>query len=223
MIAAFTFLAFEELKLVRPFVVGLIGFPDELDVIAWHDDWQVMQDGTRRAVKTIQGLQHRSKCQFGVQFHPEVSRESALGDHNRKRIEADHSMAFVQSIASSSGSQLLLSFLLKSHAYHQHPPSYPSLTRKTLRMSSTYRLVEESRAASRVGSRTGSPGPSSSRLWAKEQALEGVRNGTEVDEVEVFERLVERAGRGRGLGAVWLDGVSVSIGWGSEWLRLGLR
>jgi hypothetical protein len=42
-------------------------------VIAWHDDWQVMQDGTRRAVRTIQGVGHRSKCQFGVQFHPEVS------------------------------------------------------------------------------------------------------------------------------------------------------
>jgi hypothetical protein len=80
--------------------------------------------------------------------------------------------------------------------------------------------VEESRAASRVGSRTGSPGPSSSRLGLREQGLEGVGRGSEVDEVEVFERLVERAGRGRGLGAVWLDGVSVSVGVGLRLLRL---
>jgi len=116
----------------------------------------------------------------------------------------------VQSIASSSGSRLLLSFLIKSHAYHKHPSTYPPLTRKTLRMSSTYRLVEESRAASRVGSRMGSPGPALSRLGLREQGLEGVGSGSEGDEVDVFGRLCELAGRGKGLGAVWLDGVSVS-------------
>jgi hypothetical protein len=54
--------------------VTLIGFPsDELEVIAWHDDKRKLEDGTVVPVKTIQGLAHRRKPQYGVQFHPEVS------------------------------------------------------------------------------------------------------------------------------------------------------
>jgi hypothetical protein len=50
------------------------GFPsDELQVIAWHDDIRKSEDGTVVPVKTIQGLAHRRKPRYGVQFHPEVS------------------------------------------------------------------------------------------------------------------------------------------------------
>lgn len=53
------------------------GFPlDELEVIAWHDDIRKSEDGTVVPVKTIQGLAHRRKPQYGVQFHPEVSLDS---------------------------------------------------------------------------------------------------------------------------------------------------
>lgn len=54
--------------------VAITGFPsDELEVIAWHDDIRKLEDGTVVPVKTIQGLAHRRKPQYGVQFHPEVS------------------------------------------------------------------------------------------------------------------------------------------------------
>ncbi|KAH8083726.1 putative 4-amino-4-deoxychorismate synthase [Filobasidium floriforme] len=185
----------------------VLGFPsDELEVIAWHDDIRKSEDGTVVPVKTIQGLAHRRKPQYGVQFHPE-------------------------SIASSSGSLLLLSFLQKTHEYHTSkttPTSntalrtgYPPLTRRTLRMSSTYRQVEESRAASRVGSRAGSPGPGQGqnqggriggRLRLVEERIEVPKRTAggmgDVNE-QIFRELTRRGnGRAEKLGTVWLDGVS---------------
>ncbi|KAG7529900.1 hypothetical protein FFLO_05348 [Filobasidium floriforme] len=185
----------------------VLGFPsDELEVIAWHDDKRKLEDGTVVPVKTIQGLAHRTKPQYGVQFHPE-------------------------SIASSSGSLLLLSFLQKTHEYHTSKTlptpttalrtGYPPLTRRTLRMSSTYRQVEESRAASRVGSRAGSPGPGQGqnhggrgggRMRLVEERIEmvqGSAGGIEDVNEQVFRELTRRGnGRAEKLGTVWLDGVS---------------
>jgi hypothetical protein len=137
-----------------------------------------------------------------------------------------------QSIASSSGSLLLLSFLQKTHEYHTSKTTststtvlrtgYPPLTRRTLRMSSTYRQVEESRAASRVGSRAGSPSPGScqggrggGRLRLVEERIEELERsaGTTGDVNEQVFRELKRRGNGRAekLGTVWLDGVSVSL------------
>lgn len=139
-----------------------------------------------------------------------------------------------QSIASSSGSLLLLSFLQKTHEYHTSKTTptptlatrmgYPPLTRRTLRMSSTYRQVEESRAASRVGSRAGSPGPGQGqnqggriggRLRLVEERIEMAQGSAgriaDVNE-QVFNELKRRGSdRAERLGTVWLDGVSVSI------------
>lgn len=81
-------------------------------------------------------------------------------------------------------------------------------------MSSTYRQVEKSRAASRVGSRAGSPGPGdggngAARLRLVEARVESGMSGQGKGDVneQVFRELNRRA---CGLGAVWLDGVSVS-------------
>jgi hypothetical protein len=142
-----------------------------------------------------------------------------------------------QSIASSSGSLLLLSFLQKTHEYHTSKTistlttasrtGYPPLTRRTLRMSSTYRQVEESRAASRVGSRAGSPAPGQGqshggrgggRLRLVEERIETAQASAgripDVNE-QVFRELKRRGNeRAERLGAVWLDGVSVSFSGG---------
>jgi len=150
-----------------------------------------------------------------------------------------------QSIASSSGSLLLLSFLQKTHEYHTSKTiptpttalrtGYPPLTRRTLRMSSTYRQVEESRAASRVGSRAGSPGPGScqggrsgGRLRLVEERIETAQGSAgripDVNE-QVFRELKRRGNeRAERLGAVWLDGVSVSFSGGiSQLVQQRLR
>lgn len=90
-------------------------------------------------------------------------------------------------------------------------------------MSSTYRQVEESRAASRVGSRAGSPGPGQGqnhggrgggRLRLVEERIEVPKRTAggmgDVNE-QVFRELTKRGnGRAEKLGTVWLDGVSVS-------------
>jgi hypothetical protein len=91
-------------------------------------------------------------------------------------------------------------------------------------MSSTYRQVEESRAASRVGSRAGSPGPGQGqnqggriggRLRLVEERIEMAQGSAgriaDVNE-QVFNELKRRGSdRAERLGTVWLDGVSVSI------------
>jgi hypothetical protein len=104
-------------------------------------------------------------------------------------------------------------------------------------MSSTYRQVEESRAASRVGSRAGSPGPGQGqnqggrgggRLRLVEERIEMAQESagriSDVNE-QVFRELKRRGNeRAEKLGTVWLDGVSVSSSGGlSQLVQQRLR
>lgn len=82
-------------------------------------------------------------------------------------------------------------------------------------MSATYRLVEQSRAASRLAT----PGPQQGRpserggLVIKDEKLDVALQPSGGQEEHVFEKLFEKSnlrGQNEGLGRVWLDGVSVS-------------
>ncbi|KAL0253800.1 hypothetical protein I308_101177 [Cryptococcus tetragattii IND107] len=123
---------------------------------------------------SIQGLRHRLYPIWGVQYHPE-------------------------SISSTCGSSLLVSFLDEVHKINNRPTSYPSLLPSII-SSCAYRVVK-------AGSTTTSHEPlltapaSSSKLKKVNKAFDGLGKGLATE--DVFQRLRKRE---EAVAEIWLDG-----------------
>ncbi|WVQ87592.1 hypothetical protein IAS59_001318 [Cryptococcus gattii] len=123
---------------------------------------------------SIQGLRHRLYPIWGVQYHPE-------------------------SISSTCGSSLLVSFLDEVHKINNQPTSYPSLL-PSIVSSCAYRVVK-------AGSTTTSHEPSltvpasSSKLKKVNKAFDGLGKGLATE--DVFQRLRKRE---KAVAEIWLDG-----------------
>ncbi|OWZ59874.1 para-aminobenzoate synthetase [Cryptococcus neoformans c45] len=128
---------------------------------------------------SIQGLRHRLYPIWGVQYHPE-------------------------SISSTCGSSLLISFLNEVHKINNQPTSYPNLL-PSIVSSCAYRVVKAgSTTTSLEPSRTTSA--SSSKLEKVNKAFGGLGKGLTTE--DVFQRLVRRPLRKRekAVAEIWLDG-----------------
>ncbi|KIR30944.1 para-aminobenzoate synthetase [Cryptococcus deuterogattii LA55] len=123
---------------------------------------------------SIQGLRHRFYPIWGVQYHPE-------------------------SISSTCGSSLLVSFLDEVHKINNQPLSYPSLL-PSIVSSCAYRVVK-------AGSTTTSHEPlltasaSPSKLKKVNKAFGGLGKGLATE--DVFQRLRKRE---KAVAEIWLDG-----------------
>ncbi|WVQ72189.1 hypothetical protein IAR50_001735 [Cryptococcus sp. DSM 104548] len=129
---------------------------------------------------TIQGLRHKTLPIWGVQYHPE-------------------------SISSTKGSPLLLSFLSAVHNHYHNPASYPPLVPSIL-ASCSYHIHPASSFPSSISCHAPLP---ALRLVSHSFSTTGKEAKTD----DIFNRFVRspsKADRGKGserpIGEIWLDG-----------------